>query len=122
MEVTQQLRPKQTKRTPRPEDDDILSDREKPGSRLKYRLNKNIALDYGNDCSDYLSNNRIISEDFLDVLYQCTIKCYKCIFTLKFVDVAFGTAKSITGKCYNKNCDLDSQLKASSKQRGNFYS
>ena len=70
--------PAQSHRTRNVYDDPLLCGREVAGSRLQYRLNQGVSLDYGKYySSDYATETLVIREDFVDILQQCRTYCHK---------------------------------------------
>ena len=85
-------------------------------------MSQSIALDYNNnECDDFISDNRLVSMDFLNELYHCTTYCYKCNYTLHFEEVGFGAAKTVVARGSNDNCDYDSLFEKYHRKRGPFY-
>ena len=101
--------------------DNILAPIVSPGARRAYRMGQEITLDYDNDSIGFLSQNMLVSVEFLDVLYKCTTICHKCQYHINFEEVGFGPAKTIIAKCSNKFCNYDDAFKKYHAKRGHFY-
>ena len=78
LEEAEAMQPQQAVRTRRHIDNVLLSNKEVPGARHAYRMSQSIALDYNNNSNEFLSENMLVSVDFLDMLYKCTTICNKC--------------------------------------------
>ena len=92
----------------------LVSGKETPGLRHKYRLQCSSDLDYGNrweqkDTSEnnFTSENYLVSKSFVDGLFENNTTCKTCIFLLKFEEVGHSAIKTIIAKCTNKFCDSD---------------
>ena len=121
MEVAEAMQPQQTKRTARHVDNLLLSEQEVLGARHKYRMSQSSVLVYDNEWDDLISDNMLVSVDFLSELSKCTVFCYKCNNTLEFDEVGFGPVKTMIAKCNNDNCDYDNFLANYPRKKGHFY-
>ena len=100
----------------------LLSGKEIPGLRNKYRLQNSSDLDYGNRWEEYdTAENYLVSKSFIKDLFEHKTTCKNCNFLLKFEEVGHGSATTITAKCTNEFCESDSTMSNLPRKLGRFY-
>ena len=119
--VSEAMKPTSSKRGADPTDDDLSTGKEIAGKRRRYRLSRGVLLDYGNEWDDLVTENRLVSIDFLNELYKCTTICYKCDHVLTFQEVGTGTASTVISKCSNEYCEYDNTIKNHPRTFGKHY-
>ena len=89
-------------------DASLLDEHVENATRLKYRLNKGISLDYGEHYTNkYAAEYLKISQEFVDILHKCRTFCNKCNKRITYSIVGAGAARTFTGYCTNENCTFD---------------
>ena len=105
MEEAKDMTPTTRKRGLTPIDEVLVSGKETPGLRLKYRMNQSIVLDYGNRWDELdTTENYLISKSFINSLFESTTTCKNCNFILKFEEVDLFSVYLLFIVQYDSNC------------------
>ena len=123
MEEDESLQPAQEVRTRAPLDDAVMSAKPKPGSKLRYRLDTPIDLDYGQNYTGNRNSGCITTDECIVKLLQEQTKTYcgRCDRQLRFKVIGIGPARQMTAICMNTDCDWESGISEKTEKLGYFY-